>query len=135
MWGTGRGDTLPGSGEQVIPNQLTGATLSSPGPEYGNDTGYIGEDALEFDPIERDGVQPLDPNAQPVGPVPRRQSGVIGTIARTVAAPAQNSARAQLTQALTGLGLDLGALDTDLSAHRDAAETAFTAEPMLVPAS
>ncbi|MHB6910350.1 DUF6603 domain-containing protein [Streptomyces sp. DB-54] len=135
LWGTGRGDTLPAPGEQVIPDQLTGAMLSSPGPEYGNDTGYIGEDALAFGPIEPDGIQPLDPDAQPVGPVPRRQSGVIGTIARTVAAPAQNSARTQLTQALTGLGLDLGALDTDLSAHRDAAETAFTAEPMLVPAS
>ncbi|MEZ0095066.1 DUF6603 domain-containing protein [Streptacidiphilus sp. EB129] len=135
LWGTGRGTTLPGPGEQVIPDQLTGATLSTPDADYGNDTGYIGEDALAFDPIDPDGVQPLDPDARPVGPAPRRRAGVIGIIARTVAAPAQNSARTQLTQALTGLGLDLGALDTDLSAHKDAAETAFTAEPMLVPAS
>ncbi|MET8298751.1 DUF6603 domain-containing protein [Streptomyces sp. NPDC005180] len=135
LWGTGSGNTLASPGEQVIPNQLTGAKLSSPGPQYGIDTGYIGEDALKFDLIDPDGVQPLDPDAQPVGPVPLRQDGAIGIIARTVAAPAQNSARAQLAQALTGLGLGLGALDTDLSAHADAAESAFTAEPMLVPAS
>ncbi|MER7987688.1 DUF6603 domain-containing protein [Streptomyces noursei] len=134
LWGTGRGDVLPAPGEQTIPDQLVGAVLSSPAPEYGNDTGYIGEDALEFDPIDPDGVQPLDANAQPVGPVPQRRTGTIGTIRRTVAAQAQNDDRAQLTAALSGLGFELGPLDEDLTAHADAAETAFTAEPLLVPA-
>lgn len=135
LWGSGPGTALPGPGEQVVPEQLTGARLSSPGPQYGNDTGYIGEDALAFDPIDPDGTQPLDPVARPAGPEPIRRAGVIGTIAATVAAPSQTGARSRLVQTLAGLGLDLGPLDADLSAHAAAAETAFTAEPLLVPAS
>ncbi|MET9520251.1 DUF6603 domain-containing protein [Streptomyces sp. NPDC002994] len=135
LWGEGKGDTLPAAGEQVVPDQLTGAQITSPGPEYGNDTGYITEEAFKFDPIDPDGIQPLDTAADPAGPVPRRQPGVIDAIARTVAAPTQTAARTELAAALTGLGFDLGQLDADLSAHADAAEAAFAAEPMLVPAS
>ncbi|WP_157955253.1 DUF6603 domain-containing protein [Streptomyces noursei] len=134
LWGAGRGNTLPGRGDQTLANQLVGTALTSPAPDYGNDTGYIGENALAFDPIDPDGVQPLDADAEPVGPEPERRAGSISVIARTVAATAQNTARADLTKALTGLGLDLGQLDADLSAHADAADTAFTAEPLLVPA-
>ncbi|CQR61816.1 Transcriptional Activator SRCAP-Like Protein [Streptomyces leeuwenhoekii] len=134
LWGTGAGDALPAPGEQVIPRQLTGATLSSPGPDYGNDTGYITEEAFAFDPMPREGVQPLDPSAGPAGPAPQRPGGVIGTIARTVAAQEQTRDRAELVQALAGFGLNLGQVDGDLSAHKMAAETAFTADPMLIPA-
>ena len=134
MWGTGTGDTLPAPGEQVVADQMTGAQLSSPAPEYGNDTGYITEEAFAFDPIDPDGIQPLDPEAEPEGAVPQRPGRVIGTIADTVAAQAQTDARTALAAALADLGFDLGPLDVDLSAHAAAAPTAFTAEPMLVPA-
>ncbi|QDO45845.1 hypothetical protein FNV62_55045 [Streptomyces sp. RLB3-17] len=134
LWGTGKGDTLPDPGKQVIPAQLTGATLTSPGPNYGNDTGYITEEAFKFDPIDQDGTQPLDPDARPVGPAPQRPGGVIATILRTVAAREQTADRAELVQALASLGVDLGPVDADLSAHQTAAETAFTADPMLIPA-
>ncbi|MYV38811.1 hypothetical protein GT030_07985 [Streptomyces sp. SID1328] len=134
LWGTGQGDTLPAPGQQVIPAQLTGVTLTSPGPDYGNDTGYITEEAFAFDPIAPDGTQPLDPAAQPVGPAPLRPRGVIATIVRSVVAPEQTARRAELVQALAGLGVDLGPVDADLSAHKTAAETAFTADPMLIPA-
>lgn len=134
LWGTGKGDTLPGPGQQVIPAQLTGVTLTSPGPDYGHDTGYITEEAFTFDPIDGNGTQPLDPDASPVGPAPQRPGGVIARIVRTVAEREQTADRAELVQALAGFGLDLGPVDADLSAHRTAAETAFTADPMLVPA-
>jgi hypothetical protein len=126
---------LPAPGEQVVPDQLTGATLTSPGPDYGNDTGYITEETFAFDPIAPDGIQPLDPDAGGVGPVPQRPGGVIRTIAATVAASTQKTARSELAAALAGLGFSLGPLHEDLSTHAKAAETAFTAEPMLVPAS
>ncbi len=136
LWGTGTGNTLPArDGDQLIPDQLTGVSLASPPLRNGTSTGYISEEALKFDPIYPDGRQPLDPDAVPVGAVPGRPSGVITTIATTVAAAAQTAARAQLAAALTGLGLDLGQLDNDLSAYARAAQTAFTAEPMLVPAA
>ncbi|WP_323178866.1 DUF6603 domain-containing protein [Streptomyces sp. NBC_00568] len=135
LWGAGSSNMLPAPGEQVVPDELTGATLMSPGPDYGNDTGYITEQTFAFDPIDPDGIQPLDPDASRVGPVPRRPGGVIRTITDTVAASAQKTARSELAAALTSLGFSLGALDEDLSAHAQAAETAFTAEPMLVPAS
>ncbi|MFE6334340.1 DUF6603 domain-containing protein [Streptomyces sp. NPDC057798] len=135
LWGAGSGNVLPAPGEQVVPDQLTGATLMSPGPDYGHDTGYLTEETFAFDPIDPDGVQPLDPAADPAWPVPQRPGGVIRTIADTVAADVQKTARSELAAALTGLGFSLGPLHEDLSAHEKAAETAFTAEPMLVPAS
>ncbi|MFF3863312.1 DUF6603 domain-containing protein [Streptomyces sp. NPDC002209] len=136
LWGTGTGRTLPRrDGDQLIPDQLTGVRLASPPLRNGNSTGYISEDALKFDPIYPDGVEPLDPAADRVGAILERPDGVIATIAATVAAPAQTAARSRLADALTGVGLDLGQLDNDLSAYALAAQTAFTAEPMLVPAA
>ncbi|MEU6554295.1 DUF6603 domain-containing protein [Streptomyces sp. NPDC046915] len=132
LWGAGKGSTLPAPGEQTIPHQMTGVRLSTPDPEYGFTTGYITEEAFRFDPIDPDGTQPLNPSAGPVGPVPDRPSGVIGTIAETVNAPSQKADRGALADALRGLGLDLGQLNNDLSAHATAAPTAFADAPMLV---
>ncbi|MFK0288877.1 DUF6603 domain-containing protein [Streptomyces sp. NPDC090442] len=132
LWGKGAGNALPAPGDQLVDNQLTGVTLTSPGPSNGTDTGYIGEDALAFDPIDPDGTQPLDPSAGKTGPTPTRPGGVIAAIATTVNASAQKTARAQLAQALSGFGIDVGTPDTDFSAYARAAETAFTAEPMLM---
>lgn len=135
LWGAGAGTTLPADGAQLVPDQLTGVRLASPPLRNGTSTGYISEQALAFDPVAPDGLQPLDPAAVPVGAIPGRPAGVIATIAATVNAPGQATARGQLAGVLGGLGLDLGPLDNDLSAYARAAQTAFTAEPMLVPAA
>ncbi|WP_051825560.1 DUF6603 domain-containing protein [Kitasatospora aureofaciens] len=135
LWGTSAQGTLPDGDKQVLKDQLTGVSLSSPAARHGTSTGYIDEKALAFDPIYPDGRQPLDPDAGPEGTVPQRPGGVIATIADTVAAGPQTTARARLAGQLTALGLELGPLDSDLSGYARAARTAFTAEPMLVAAS
>ncbi|MFF3002341.1 DUF6603 domain-containing protein [Kitasatospora sp. NPDC057940] len=135
LWGTSAQGTLPDGEQQLVKDQLTGVSLSSPANRHGTSTGYMDEKALAFDPIYPDGNQPLDPAAGPVGAVPRRPGGVIAAIADTIAAGAQTTARTRLADQLTALGLDLGALDSDLSGYAHAARTAFTAEPMLVATS
>ncbi|MFJ7280710.1 DUF6603 domain-containing protein [Kitasatospora sp. NPDC098663] len=135
LWGTAAPGTLPDGERQLLKDQLTGVSLTSPAPRHGTSTGYIDENALKFDPIYPDGDQPLDPNAGPVGAVPQRPGNVIATIAETIAAAEQSDARTRLADHLTELGLDLGPLDSDLSGYAHAARTAFTAEPMLVVAS
>jgi hypothetical protein len=135
LWGTSARGTLPDGKRQLLKDQLTGVSLSSPAPRHGTSTGYIDENALKFDPIYPDGSQPLDPAADPVGAVPQRPGGVIATIAATIAADAQTTARTHLADQLAALGLDLGPLDESLSCYAHAARTAFTAEPMLVAAS
>ncbi|MFD4890581.1 DUF6603 domain-containing protein [Kitasatospora sp. NPDC058397] len=136
LWGTGAGNTLPAKdGDQLIANQLTGVRLAAPPLRNGTSTGYISEEALKFDPVNPDGHQPLKATDGPVGAIPARPSGVIATIATTVAAATQITARGQLAGVLAGLGLNLGLLDNDLSAYARAAQATFTAEPMLVPAA
>lgn len=133
MWGVGAGDTLPAPGEQLVPDQLIGARFTSPPVDYGTSTGYISEQSLAFDPMPTDGPMPLNPDATP-GPAPIRRAGTIALITSGVNAPARQTARSELAAAFTGFGLDLGPLDPDLSGYARAAATAFTAEPMLVPA-
>lgn len=136
LWGTGEQSTLPAPGEQLIPEQLVGARFASPAAENGTSTGYISEQAIAFDPVTPDGPMPLDPTTGPTGPIPQRPTagGVIAKIASTVDAGDQRTARTALAAAMTAAGLDLGPLDTNLPAFATAASTAFTAEPMLVPA-
>ncbi|MBL7498084.1 hypothetical protein I6A81_17900 [Frankia sp. CN7] len=133
MWGTGRGEVLPQPGEQLVHDQLTGAHYTSPPVDYGTSTGYMSEQALAFDPLPDDGPMPLDPDARP-GPAPVHEDGTIALIVAGVDAPERRAARTQLAAALTGFGLDLGDLDAELPGYARAAATAFTAEPMLVPA-
>ncbi|MGF6885075.1 hypothetical protein ABIA39_003350 [Nocardia sp. GAS34] len=137
LWGTGSSNSLPSGEQHLVKNQLLGVELSSPAAKYGNSTGYMDEKALAFDPVAPDGAQPLDPAAGPVGATPQRPSNVnvIRTIATTVAEAPQRTARERLAGQLQTLGVHLGALDNDLSAYARFAETAFTAEPMLVSAS
>ncbi|MFE4971386.1 DUF6603 domain-containing protein [Kitasatospora sp. NPDC056651] len=136
LWGTGAPNALPAPGAQLIHEQLTGVRLASPATENGESTGYISAQHLAFDPMAP-GTQPLDPGAAPVGPVPRRLAGaaVIDRIRTTVDAAPQRTARRALAEAFTGFGVGLGELDGDLPGYVRAAETAFTAAPLLVPAS
>ncbi|WP_406276776.1 hypothetical protein OH799_06615 [Nocardia sp. NBC_00881] len=133
LWGTGSTGSLPSGEGHLVKDQLLGVQLTSPAARYGNSTGYMGEDALEFDPVRPDGAQPLDPDAGQVGAPPQRPEGggVIATIGTTIA---EQEARGRLAGQLEALGLRLGALDDDLSAYALHCETAFTAEPMLVSA-
>jgi hypothetical protein len=137
LWGAGRPGGLPAGDGHLVKDRLVGLQLASPAPRHGTSTGYMDEKALAFDPVKPDGIQPLDPAAGPAGASPQRppDGGVIAAIAATIAAPGQEAARARLAGQLRELGLRLGVLDTDLSRYARAAQTAFTAEPMLVPAS
>ncbi|MFJ2194121.1 DUF6603 domain-containing protein [Kitasatospora sp. NPDC087861] len=136
LWGTGAPNVLPAPGAQLIHEQLTGVRLASPATENGRSTGYISAEHLAFDPMEP-GDQPLDPDAGPVGPEPRRLAGaaVIDRIRTTVDAAPQRAARRALADAFTGFGVGLGGLDGDLPGYVRACETAFTAAPLLVSAS
>ncbi|MFG2116711.1 DUF6603 domain-containing protein [Streptomyces sp. NPDC048718] len=135
LWGPGSPGNLPSGDRHLVKDQLVGVRLTSPAPRHGTSTGYMDEKALAFDPVAPDGVQPLDPGADPAGAVPWRPDGVIATIAATIAASGQTAARSRLAGQLAALGLDLGTVDSDLSRYALAARTAFTAEPMLVPAN
>ncbi|MFD5435692.1 DUF6603 domain-containing protein [Kitasatospora sp. NPDC127067] len=117
----------------IIPKRLLGIRLTSPPVDHGASTGFLDENAISFGPINPDGNQPLSGEAA-TGPVPARPDdvNVIEVIQDGIDTPAIRSSRTALAQALTGLGADLGALDTDLSGYAHAAGTAFTAEPMLI---
>ncbi|MGX1761633.1 DUF6603 domain-containing protein [Streptomyces lydicus] len=129
LWGV----QADASGDGIIPNRILGMRLTSPPVDHGTSTGFLDEEAISFDPITLDGNQPL--SAEPAtGPVPTRPGGVIAAIRDGIDTTATRNDRAALAQALTGLGANLGTLDTDLSAYAQAAGTAFTAEPMLIAA-
>ncbi|GAA2156901.1 hypothetical protein GCM10009760_58400 [Kitasatospora kazusensis] len=117
----------------IIPNRVLGIRLTSPPVDHGTSTGFLDEKAISFDPINPDGNQPLSGEAAR-GPVPTRPAdvNVIQMIQDGINTATTRGNRTALAQALTGLGTDLGTLDTDLSAYATAAGTAFTAEPMLV---
>ncbi|WP_431887886.1 DUF6603 domain-containing protein [Nocardiopsis alba] len=131
LYGTGSGSTLPAPGEQVV-DGLTGIELTSPPVAHGTTTGYIDEGALKQHALDPDGPQPLDPEAEPTGPIPVHRDGTAATIRDTVAS-ATRAERDALADALTGLGFDLGARDVELPGYAREAAVAFTREPLLVP--
>ncbi|MFB6566413.1 DUF6603 domain-containing protein [Streptomyces noursei] len=135
LWGTGSPGQLPSPGGQLVHEQLTGVRLVSPAAENGASTGYISAEHLAFDPMEP-GTVPLDADAEPTGPIPRRLPGgeAIGRIADTVDASSQRAARSALADALTTAGVDLGTLDQALPGYVRASQISFTAAPLLVPA-
>ena len=121
--------------EGIIADRILGVRLTSPPVDHGTSTGFIDEHGISFDPINPDGNQPLTAGEPATGPVPTRPTrpgDVITAIRDGIDTTATRGSRTALAQALTGLGANLGALDTDLGAYANAAGTAFTAEPMLV---
>ncbi|MDK1347732.1 hypothetical protein QNO09_31505 [Streptomyces sp. 378] len=130
LWGT----EADASGEGLIPGRIIGVRLVSPPEEHGTSTGFIDEKGISFDPIAPDGNQPLFAYDPATGPAPLRPGGVIAAIQDGIDTPATHDNRTALARALTDLGANPGAPDTDLSRYAHAAGTAFTAEPMLGPA-
>ncbi|MEW2373929.1 DUF6603 domain-containing protein [Streptomyces sp. NPDC006656] len=128
LWG--RHADAPNNG--IIPERILGIRLTSPPVDHGTSTGFLDENAISFDPINPDGNQPLSAGEPATGPVPTRPGRVIAVIQDSIDTAATRSNRTALAQALTGLGANLGVLDTDLSRYAHTAGTAFTAEPMLV---
>ncbi|MCF3174591.1 hypothetical protein IPZ61_14820 [Streptomyces sioyaensis] len=128
------GEKADAPGEGLIPGRILGVRLVSPPVDHGTSTGFIDEKGLSFDPIAPDGNQPLSADEEAAGPVPVRPGGVIGLIAGGIDTAGTRDRRAALAEALTELGAGPGSLDHDLSGYAHAAGTAFTAEPMLVPA-
>ncbi|GAA2613683.1 hypothetical protein Stube_26560 [Streptomyces tubercidicus] len=128
------GEQADAPGDGLLPGRILGVRLVSPPVDHGTSTGFIDEKGLSFDPIAPDGNLPLSADEEAPGPVPQRPGGVIGTIAGGIDAPGTRTHRAALAEALTGLGAGAGPLDNDLSGYAHAAGTAFTAEPMVVPA-
>lgn len=128
------GEKADAPGEGLIPGRILGVRLVSPPVDHGTSTGFIDEKGLSFDPIAPDGNQPLSADEEAAGPVPERPGGVIGLIAGGIDSAGTRDQRAALAEALTQLGSGPGSLDHDLSEYAHAAGTAFTAEPMLVPA-
>ncbi|OPC77911.1 hypothetical protein B4N89_37315 [Embleya scabrispora] len=124
------------AGGELIPDRVIGIDLASPPVDHGTDTGFIDEKGISFDQVSPAGIQPLDPAAAPVGPVPQRPSrSVVEAIVTGVNSDPVKARRSALLDAVETLGLlDRGPVDTDLAAYKSAAGTAFTADPMLIPA-
>lgn len=123
----------PEHGDGLV-KYLTGVTLTSPDPDYGGSTGYIGEDTFKFDPLRPDGVAPLSIDDEPLVPAPTRPDGVVGRIAATVDGDGQRTARTKVHALMDGLGLDTGGAKAELPGYAKAVAGVFTAEPMLVAA-
>ncbi|MFE3776168.1 DUF6603 domain-containing protein [Streptomyces sp. NPDC059122] len=128
LWGRDTG------GDELLRDRILGVKLASPPVDNGTDTGFIDEKAISFDPVRPDGNQPLDRTQAAVGPVPQRTTGVISKISTAVNASTVRTQRAALSEAVKNLGVDLGPVDNDLTAYAGCAATAFTAEPLLIPA-
>ncbi|MBT2527789.1 hypothetical protein J7E91_20770 [Streptomyces sp. ISL-99] len=126
------GEQADAPNDGIIPDRILGIRLTSPPVDHGTDTGFIDEKAISFDPINPDGNLPLSPAEPATGPVPTRPGGVIAAIQDGIDTNTTRGHRTALAQALAGLGMDCGALDSDLSTYALAAGTAFTAEPMLL---
>ncbi|MER6252973.1 DUF6603 domain-containing protein [Streptomyces sp. NPDC001584] len=125
------GDPEHGGGQR---QHLTGVTLTSPAPDYGTSTGYIGEDTFKFDPIYPQGKVPLKATDVPLVPAPTRPGGVIGRIADGVDTAASRTARTKLHTLMGALGLDTEGAKSDLPGYARNMTGYFTAEPLLVPA-
>ncbi|MEU1376886.1 DUF6603 domain-containing protein [Streptomyces triculaminicus] len=130
LWGT----NPDGGDEGLLRDRIIGVRLVSPPVDYGTSTGFIDEKGISFDPIAPDGRQPLSAGEAPSGAAPLRTGGVIEKIKDGIDAADTRGNRSALVGALESLGVELGALDADLSSYAGAAGTAFTASPMLVPA-
>ncbi|MFD9356108.1 DUF6603 domain-containing protein [Streptomyces sp. NPDC060031] len=125
------GDPEHGAGQEP---HLTGVTLTSPDPDYGTSTGYIGEDTFTIDPVYPEGKVPLKATDAPLTPAPTRPDGVIGQIADGVDTAASRTARTRLHALMGALGLDTEGAKADLPGYARNMTGYFTAEPLLVPA-
>lgn len=128
------GEQADAPNDGIIPDRILGMRLTSPPVDHGTSTGFLDEKAISFDPINPDGNLPLTTAESATGPKPTRPGRVIAAIQDGIDTTATRTNRTALAQALTGLGTDLGSLDSNLSGYANAAGTAFTAEPMLVAA-
>ncbi|MFF2127100.1 DUF6603 domain-containing protein [Streptomyces olivochromogenes] len=127
------GDPEHGIGQEP---HLTGVTLTSPDPDYGTSTGYIGEDTFRFDPIYPQGTAPLSATDQPLVPEPTRPDDdpVVARIAAGVDSDAARTTRTKLHTLMGALGMDTGGAKAELPGYAQNVTSYFTAEPLLMPA-
>lgn len=125
------GDPEHGRGQE---KHLTGVTLTSPDPDYGESTGYIGEDTFEFDPVYPQGKAPLSATDVPLVPTPTRPGLVVGKIAAGVDTDATRTVRTKVHTLMGALGMDTGGAKTDLPGYARNVTCYFSAEPLLVAA-
>jgi hypothetical protein len=130
LWGTGDGGSLDPGNDQLVTGQLTGLVLTAPPAQAGWTAGQIPvASTLGLDPLPP-GQLPLQASAAAAGDVPVAGQTSVAVIASQIAA-AGATARDQLYQALTGLGLAPAANDplTGLAAQAGAL---FADQPLLV---
>ncbi|MFI6164723.1 MULTISPECIES: DUF6603 domain-containing protein [unclassified Micromonospora] len=130
LWGAGDGSTLDPGNAQLVPDRLTGLTLTAPPAVAGWTGGPVdAAGTLGVARITADDALPLTAAAEPVGAV-ATHSGAVGAIAAQIAGPAATAARAALFAALGVLGAAPSA-DGPVDAFAAAAGSLFTDEPML----
>ncbi|SCG81609.1 DUF6603 domain-containing protein [Micromonospora rifamycinica] len=130
LWGAGDGSTLAPGGAQLVPDRLTGLTLTAPPAVAGWTGGPVdAAGTLGVARITADDALPLTAAAEPVGAV-ATHAGAVAAIAAQIAGPAAKAARAALFAALGVLGAAPSA-DGPVDAFAADAGTLFTDEPML----
>ncbi|WP_433042559.1 DUF6603 domain-containing protein [Dactylosporangium sp. CS-033363] len=134
LWGTGTGATLDPGDAQLVPDRLTGLTLTAPAAVAGWSGGPVdAAGTLGVTQVPAGAALPLSTAAEPVGAV-AAHAGAVGAIAAQIAGPGAVAARAALFEALGKLGAAPPA-NGPLDAFAAAAGTLFTDEPMLTGAA
>ncbi|WP_433202224.1 DUF6603 domain-containing protein [Dactylosporangium sp. CS-047395] len=134
LWGTGTGATLDPGDAQLVPDRLTGLTLTAPAATAGWSGGPVdAAGTLGVTELPTGATLPLSTAAEPVGAV-AAHAGAVGAIAAQIAGPAAVAARTALFAALGDLGAAPPA-NGPLDAFAAAAGTLFTDEPMLTGAA
>ncbi len=132
LWGTPQSGPpqVPDGSQQLVADQLVGATLTAPPPTTGTSAGPMLTSVLFLDPPPP-GELPLSAGAPPVGDQPEI-SLTSAVIAATVAAAAPT--RATICAALFELGYGVSANDS-MQRLANTVACALTAQPLLVPAT
>nr|BFE66203.1 hypothetical protein GCM10020063_107290 [Dactylosporangium thailandense] len=134
LWGTGTGAMLEAGDAQLVPDRLTGLTLTAPAAVAGWSGGPVdAAGTLGVAQVQNDATLPLGRAADPAGAVAAHPRAV-GAIASQIAAPGAVAARAALFAALGELGTAPTA-NGPVDAFAAAAGTLFTDEPMLTGAA
>lgn len=132
LWGTGTQNQLDPGDAQLLPGQLVGFDVITPGATTGDSPGPIDvETNLRFDELTPAGILPLIPNAPEVGPIAQLDDNTIAVIEDQIADESHTAARTLLFEQLVALGIN-PLTNEDMTMYAEVAASIFVAEPMIV---
>ncbi|MGK5543608.1 DUF6603 domain-containing protein [Streptomyces sp. URMC 127] len=136
LWGTGEPTAADAATSPLLPDRITGLTVTVPAPKDGPTPGETTDVALGFQDLDPSHTLPVTPADPPTGPQPLpwqegQEPTSIGAIATGIAGPAA-PAREALYAELAALGLAPPSHDRPDRFAALAAAGAFTAEPLTI---